>query len=32
MKEILMAEADFTTAKDIEEKNDMLLRGCFNFK
>lgn len=32
MKEILMAEADFKTAKDIEEKNDMLLRECFNFK
>ncbi|CAF0982614.1 unnamed protein product [Brachionus calyciflorus] len=32
MKEILMAEAVFKTAKDIEEKNDKLLREAFNFK
>ena len=32
MKELLIAENDFKTAKDIEEKNELLIRECLNFK
>ena len=32
MKELLIAENDYKTAKDIEEKNELLMRECLNFK
>ncbi|CAF1135801.1 unnamed protein product, partial [Brachionus calyciflorus] len=32
MKEILLAEADFKSVKDIEEKNELLIRECQDFK
>ncbi|CAF1073530.1 unnamed protein product [Brachionus calyciflorus] len=32
MKELLMAESDYKTVKDIEDKNELLLRECLDFK
>jgi hypothetical protein len=32
MKELLIAESDFRSVKDTEEKNDLLIRECFDFK
>ncbi|CAF1051560.1 unnamed protein product, partial [Brachionus calyciflorus] len=32
MKELLMAESDYKSVKDIEDKNELLLRECLDFK
>ncbi|CAF0805234.1 unnamed protein product [Brachionus calyciflorus] len=32
LKELLQAESNFRSVKDIEEKNDLLLRECYDFK
>ncbi|CAF0952310.1 unnamed protein product [Brachionus calyciflorus] len=32
MKDLLMAESDYKSVKDIEDKNELLLRECLDFK